>query len=137
VTSPVAADPPAGSTVEGLAWTDRRSLNELGQVAYLADGRDAVVLYTLDALAADLRWNTSQLNLAEWRSDFGLTPGSDADRDGDSDGADFLTWQQQVGSGLPLTAASRGVLAPGAPIPEPATLLLSLLGLAVLSQRNR
>jgi hypothetical protein len=47
----------AGSTVEGLAWTDRRSLNELGQVAYvanLADGRDAVVLYTLE----DIHWRT-------------------------------------------------------------------------------
>jgi T5SS/PEP-CTERM-associated repeat protein len=58
-------------------------------------------------------------DLTEWRNDFGPTAGSDADGDGDSDGADFLAWQQQVGSGLPLTPASRGALAPAA-IPEPA-----------------
>ena len=111
----------------------------------------------LPALAADLRWNTSQLNtagllsvtfsadfdedgyvggddLAEWRSDFGLTPGSDADRDGDSDGADFLAWQRQLGS-VPAVPVSTTV-------PEPSTFLLALLiaafsALDSLSPRGR
>jgi hypothetical protein len=66
----------AGSTVEGLAWTDRRSLNELGQVAYvanLADGRDAVVLYTLE----DIHWRTPGDGLWDENTNWTLstTPG--------------------------------------------------------------
>lgn len=41
----------------------------------------------------------------------------DADNDGDSDGADFLTWQRQ------LSAAAPGVCA-NAPVPEPTTLMV-------------
>jgi hypothetical protein len=43
----------------------------------------------------------------------GATPShGDADFDGDVDGADFLRWQQALGSSLPVSAAS-------AVVPEP------------------
>jgi hypothetical protein len=35
-------------------------------------------------------------DLVEWRGDFGMNDRSDADGDGDSDGADFLAWQRQL-----------------------------------------
>ena len=37
-----------------------------------------------------------EVDLTQWKSDFGVGADSDADDDGDSDGADFLMWQRQV-----------------------------------------
>jgi hypothetical protein len=54
-------------------------------------------------------------DLAKWRGDFGHNAGSDADNDGDSDGADFLAWQQNLGAG-PAAAS----------VPEPGTIGLSV-----------
>ena len=48
----------------------------------------------------------------------------DADNDGDTDGADFLTWQRQVfGGAAPLMSTHTSV-------PEPTTITLALLLLA-------
>jgi hypothetical protein len=60
-------------------------------------------------------------DLTVWRSAFGTAVGADADNDNDSDGADFLTWQRRLGSGLPSVASSVAV-------PEPSTwgLLMAL-----------
>ena len=56
-------------------------------------------------------------DLTEWQDDFGNT-GSDADGDGDTDGADFLVWQRNfTGNSLAISASSISV-------PEPHTLLL-------------
>lgn len=62
------------------------------------------------------------LDLAEWRADFGATGGSDADGDLDSDGADFLVWQRQLGQPSPGLASV-------AVVPEPATAALACAGL--------
>lgn len=70
----------------------------------------------------DLDGDVDHDDLAKWRADYG-SPGSDADGDGDSDGADLMVWQQQFGSGVNPPAASQAV-------PEPSTVLLSLLCLA-------
>jgi parallel beta-helix repeat protein len=48
-------------------------------------------------------------DLAVWRTAFGSTAAADANRDGRSDGADFLLWQRQLGS-----AGARAVPEPGA-----------------------
>ena len=39
-------------------------------------------------------------DLAQWKGDFGLNANSDADNDGDSDLADLMIWQQQVGQSV-------------------------------------
>lgn len=56
-------------------------------------------------------------DLSQWAGDFGVNDDSDADDDGDSDGTDFLIWQQNFGLG--------GASVPAAgPVPEPAAYLL-------------
>ncbi|MBA3484240.1 MAG: PEP-CTERM sorting domain-containing protein, partial [Pirellulales bacterium] len=67
-------------------------------------------------------------DLSIWRGAFDLNQLGDADGDNDSDGNDFLLWQRQLGSAAVGSAA--------AAVPEPTTLLLSLLALAALAQRR-
>jgi hypothetical protein len=69
-------------------------------------------------------------DLSEWRSDFGPSPGSDADFDGDSDGNDFLAWQRNLGAGVAATAA-------GSSVPEPSASLLCCLALPLLRRTKR
>ena len=79
---------------------------------------------TATSYAADFN-NDGLVNgadLAEWRGDFRINGVSDADNDNDSDGADFLTWQRQVGSGAATPTA--------AAVPEPRGALLAAVGLA-------
>ena len=59
-------------------------------------------------------------DLAQWQGDFGLNDDSDADDDGDSDGADFLAWQRQLGLIAPAVSAN-------AAVPEPPAMVLILL----------
>jgi hypothetical protein len=86
------------------------------------------------SLAADFN-NDGMVNgkdLTLWRNSAGRNAGGDADGDGDSDGADFLTWQRQTGN--PRADAST------APIPEPSTVTLAIMGvagLAALALRRR
>ncbi|NOZ41299.1 MAG: hypothetical protein GXP24_13895 [Planctomycetes bacterium] len=61
----------------------------------------------------------------QWEGDYGINGDSDANGDGDSDGGDYLIWQRQFGSGVPVVVA-------GATVPEPSTLLL-MVGLATLA----
>jgi hypothetical protein len=70
------------------------------------------------------------LDLAEWRADFGITAGSDADGDLDSDGADFLVWQRQLGQPSPGLASDTVVPEPAAAALACAGLLLTMLGSA-------
>jgi len=70
------------------------------------------------------------LDFSVWKGAFGTTNEADADGDNDSDGADFLTWQRQFGSGPPVTAAST-------PVPEPATvMLLTLAAVGLFARHN-
>jgi hypothetical protein len=66
------------------------------------------------------------LDLTAWKAAYGATQVGDADDDNDSDGADFLIWQRQFGSGTPSAAAV-------AAVPEPAGALLFALAAAVIS----
>jgi hypothetical protein len=61
-------------------------------------------------------------DLGVWRSSFGPSALGDADGDNDSDGADFLIWQRELGSGSAAPAA--------AAVPEAASIYLALAGLA-------
>lgn len=60
------------------------------------------------------------LDLAAWKTAFGATNVGDADNDNDSDGADYLLWQRQFGSGGASSAAATAV-----PEPAAAALLIS------------
>jgi hypothetical protein len=70
-------------------------------------------------------------DLAQWRGDFGIDAGSNADADGDSDGNDFLIWQRNLGVGTPPSAAAASA------VPEPAACLMVLMAGAVLSVTRR
>ena len=73
--------------------------------------------------------NSNKVNAADltkWRGDFGVNSGSNADGDSDSDGNDFLIWQQHLGEG----SGSSIVGAAGA-VPEPSS--MALAALAVLA----
>jgi hypothetical protein len=60
-------------------------------------------------------------DLAQWRLDYIVTPGSDANLDGASDGTDFLRWQEAVGYEQPVVALA------AATVPEPASMVLSVV----------
>lgn len=64
-------------------------------------------------------------DLAQWEGDYGLNGDSDADHDGDSDGADFQIWQRNFGQSLlPPELTS---------VPEPGSALLFCLAAGALS----
>lgn len=69
------------------------------------------VTFTLPTHAADFNndGRVDNLDLAKWKSDFGVNHLSDANDDNVTDGADFLAWQREYGSGIVSAAA----------IPEP------------------
>lgn len=53
-------------------------------------------------------------DLSRWQGDFGASAGSDADRDGDSDGVDFLIWQQQLEAAAAAVPEPAAIIAAGA-----------------------
>ncbi len=68
-------------------------------------------------------------DLAQWEGDFGQNGNSDADGDGDSDGFDFLVWQQNYTGSSPLATASA--------VPEPCSMVLLLAGFAMFTRGGR
>ncbi|MDC0937042.1 hypothetical protein OAS39_12210, partial [Pirellulales bacterium] len=67
-------------------------------------------------------------DLKEWESNFGLNEHADANRDGNSNGADFLIWQQRVG--VVTSDASRSMN-----VPEFDARLLFLVAVACWSRK--
>lgn len=88
-----------------------------------------VIEYTLPDLEGDFNHDhvIDSEDLAQWQSDFGLNDRSDADNDGDSDGADFLAWQRNF-SGTSAIATT---------VPEPSSLFLLTIGLSFFSKRQK
>jgi hypothetical protein len=67
-------------------------------------------------------------DLAQWHGDFGVDGGSDADDDMDSDGDDFLIWQQNsAAAAMPALTA----------VPEPGTLGLGFAAVVLLLTQFR
>jgi hypothetical protein len=69
--------------------------------------------------------------LTEWKSAFDASSMADADGDGDTDGADFLAWQRNLGQQL---GAARSTVSA---VPEPHATTLWLAGViaALIVQR--
>lgn len=61
--------------------------------------------------------SVDSLDLAAWQSSYGADAGADADKNGSSEGADFLIWQQNDNTSTLGAIAS---------VPEPATLWLAM-----------
>ena len=72
-------------------------------------------------------------DLQKWKLDFGMSAGSDADGDGDSDGADYLVWQRNLGQ----SAAAVVAAAPFVAVPEPSAAVCALIGAACLAMAQR
>src|SRR5687768_17011062 len=92
---------------------------------------DNVSINRAPALTADFDRDrvVNAADLLQWQGDFGQTTHSDADGDGDSDGADFLAWQRQLGSAATVAVTST--------VPEPSNVLLLALGSLELLFRRR
>jgi hypothetical protein len=99
-------------------------------IAYLANAVQLQVVnepfFTADF---DDDGDVDATDLAIWDGAFDLNQLGDADNDNDSDGADFLLWQQQLGS-HPAVAA-------GGAVPEPRSLALVALGVALVISMPR
>ncbi|MBL9164337.1 MAG: autotransporter-associated beta strand repeat-containing protein [Planctomycetaceae bacterium] len=111
----------AGLTWNGAnSWTAQYDANSVTLVAGATAGF---------AADFDLDGDVDSDDLGRWKTNFGLATGGtkelgDATGDGVVDGADFLAWQQQFGSGVTPPAVATAVA-----VPEPATWGLSLLAL--------
>ncbi len=107
----------------------------------ITGGDDTIQLYELELsisspiifLAADFDTDgdVDGADLAIWQASFGINALGDANDDANSDGNDFLIWQQQY------TGSLGGVLFPTTAVPEPATAILLLTGVLMLSWRRR
>jgi autotransporter-associated beta strand protein len=111
----------AGLTWNGSnSWTAQYGANSVTLVAGASAGF---------AADFDLDGDVDSADLNRWKTNFGLATGGtkelgDATGDGVVNGADFLAWQQQFGSGVtPPAVATAGA------VPEPPTWGLSLLAL--------
>lgn len=75
----------------------------------------------------DENGEVNRADLNEWKADFALNSGSDADFDGDTDGNDFLVWQRNLGASAAPVAV---------PVPEPTMPWLCCLAVPFLSRRR-
>lgn len=86
----------------------------LTPASFIVDVQDGSLSLTFDDLGGDANWvvnsmilervdvpgdfnndgDVNNLDLNQWQGDYGINGDSDADDDGNSDGFDFLTWQQ-------------------------------------------
>ena len=93
----------------GLAW----NLN------YASNSVALTVLYSADF---NKNGTVDSFDLAMWQAAYGMNTGGNADGDGDTDGRDFLIWQNQFGSSIALEALATTV-------PEPSCQLLLISAL--------
>ncbi|RIK78126.1 MAG: hypothetical protein DCC67_11915 [Planctomycetota bacterium] len=77
----------------------RSAGGSLNAAAWRAGNLDAQNVGVPTAAAADFNGGgVAADDLATWKAAYGAAASGDADRDGDSDGADFLRWQRQYGA---------------------------------------
>jgi hypothetical protein len=140
--------PTTGQSFNVLDWFGNRTgaftsvvLPELAAAAWdLSQLYATGLLSVAPSLAADfdLDGDVDSDDLAQWQGDFGVNDLSDADGDNDSDGADFLAWQRQSGSGQGAVSSPTTT---GVAVPEPAARALACLaaiaGASLRPRQNR
>jgi len=130
------------SQVEKLTADDAAASDQFGEAVAL-DGNTALVgaigssgtggAYVFTQFsAADFNedGDVNGIDLTSWQTGYGTPAGAihidgDADEDEDVDGADFLIWQREFMSPGPLSSLSQ--------VPEPSSLSLAALSLAITS----
>lgn len=108
--------------------------SHLEHLRYIGEFLEELPLAKLTAYAADFNGNgaVDSPDLKLFTTAFGLTTAGNADNDADTDGADLLIWQRQLGA-LPASVPAFAA----APEPASLTLTLSLLASASLCWRHR
>ena len=116
----------SGVNSESLVYVDTVGVDPTGfSTNSLADGGGG-----FDPADFDESGSVDATDLALWQAAYGSTDVGDADGDSDSDGADFLVWQQNF-TGVPTVG---GVTA----IPEPSSfMLIAIYGASCVFMRNR
>lgn len=106
---------------KGLAW----------DITYNQDEIQLRVISLFDTADFDFDGDVDSKDLAQWERDFGSKGGVDTDADNDADGSDFLAWQRQY------TGSSRRASLATTAVPEPAGLVLMLMGLVGMLMSER
>lgn len=130
-----------GRTIDGIDLVTNVSgepsgFNDRSELAFQAtftSGDSGVFLFRPYAADFDRDGGVNSADLAFWQTAYSNTSLADADLDNDSDGADYLVWQQQSGSGT----ASQPILSK---VPEPtscAQLVLAVLFRQTVRRRSR
>jgi len=93
--------------------------SDLSTFTLSVSGNSLVLMTGGASIPGDFNHNgvVNGADLTKWKSEFGVSAGSDADGDGDSDGNDFLIWQRNA-QNAPATGVSTVV-------PEPMSLTLA------------
>jgi hypothetical protein len=125
----------------GGEFTDIRISVNTFDPAWLFNGQILIDNIKLLRLSADFDddLDVDGDDLVIWRSNVGSVTAADADGDGDGDGADFLAWQQDLGTVIPefLPPVPKPTATPAiGAIPEPSTLALTVFALASVRFRR-
>jgi hypothetical protein len=111
---------------DGGEFTDIRiSVNTFPQLnSYLFQGQVLIDDVQLIRLTADFDddLDVDGADLDIWQANFGIDADGDANADGVTDGADFISWQQENGSVVPEFLPPRPPDGPIVAVPEPAGL---------------
>ena len=111
---------------QGTTWTFRLYINEDAGSDLLALAIDSIAFDIETYFPADFDrdGHVDGTDLAAWMGAYGDSAAGDANGDGLTNGADFFAWQRQFSGILTNSTAS---------VPEPHSVVLSLLGISLAS----
>jgi probable HAF family extracellular repeat protein len=125
--------------LSGWELSDAAAINEAGQITgqgLIGGEYHGYLLTPVSTIPGDFNGDSSvdAADLASWKAGFGASGNAtrsqgDADGDLDVDGSDFLTWQRNLG-GAAMSVSP-------APVPEPLSVVLALLGIGGLQTAGR
>jgi hypothetical protein len=124
-------------------FTDIRVSVNTFTTGWLFNGQILIDNIKLIRLSADFDddMDVDAADLATWRGAFGTSTAGDADGNGDSDGQDFLAWQQEQGWVIPEflpPPPPPTAIGSSAVVPEPSSMaLITSASILVTSTRRR